>query len=63
MSRAQIFFKKEKKIFCFGFLRKQKGGSGAINFYFSLFISLAASVPPIPTLAAGRNSLYFAEVA
>jgi len=37
--------------------RKQKGGSGAKHFIFSLFMLLVAIVPPNPTLATARSSL------
>jgi len=62
MSRAQIFFKKEKKIFCFGFLRKAKRRKRSILDLFPLFIFLVAIVPPNPTLVTAWNSRYLRKM-
>ncbi|PIR73617.1 MAG: hypothetical protein COU40_01820 [Candidatus Moranbacteria bacterium CG10_big_fil_rev_8_21_14_0_10_35_21] len=47
MSRAQIFFEKEKKIFCFGVPKIRNGGK-PIFLDFSLFVSLAVLDPNPP---------------
>jgi hypothetical protein len=60
MSRAQIFFKKEKKIFCFGFLQKAKRRKRNISIYIFLSLYFWPSLPRNPTRArtASWNSLF-----
>jgi hypothetical protein len=51
------FFQKGKENFLFWIFAKSKKAEAELNnLYFSLFILLAASVPPDPTLAAAWNS-------
>jgi len=53
MSRAQIFFKKEKKIFCFGFLRKAKRRKRSNSFF--VFLSLYTFSRPCPEIPPVRG--------